>query len=178
MLDLARGQRRHPRLSQLKEKSNESSAKSLCPGGDPGLQCLVDSEFEDTKQVSPMVIQSSERGHYYDARDRPGSSYLYIGQKHQLCREEVAQLIAHLTNWLAKGQLTDDALDERIGIAGFAAYSVGSALGDFHPKRDATYHEVLTNDETLKTWRAKYLEYKAWSESTDPDCPLGLVMSI
>lgn len=52
-----------------------------------------------------LVQQSSVVGEYDDAMGRPGSSALWIGENHHLYREEVAELIGHLTRWLETGNL-------------------------------------------------------------------------
>lgn len=48
-----------------------------------------------------LVGESSAIDIYYEyAFDRPGSSFLWIGEKHHLNREEVAQLRDYLSHWL------------------------------------------------------------------------------
>lgn len=62
-----------------------------------------------------LVRESSLIGDYEDALDRPGSSFLWIGQHHHLDREEVAELIERLENWVDHGSLkTDREQDEMI----------------------------------------------------------------
>lgn len=55
--------------------------------------------------MGPLVAQSSAISDYPDAFDRPGSSYLWLGERHHLNREEVAQLVWHLKVWLETGHL-------------------------------------------------------------------------
>jgi hypothetical protein len=52
-----------------------------------------------------LVQQSSAVGDYNDAFDRPGTSFLWVGEHHHLNREEVADLAAYLNNWLTTGSL-------------------------------------------------------------------------
>ena len=57
-------------------------------------------------EVTRLVQQSSRIGSTYeDAMERPGTSFLWLGNDHHLDREEVAHLIENLTNWLASGSL-------------------------------------------------------------------------
>jgi|GEM_PF-3411062 len=49
--------------------------------------------------------ESSAIGDYPDSMDKPGSSYIWIGEAHHLDREEVAQLIRALSIWLNTGRL-------------------------------------------------------------------------
>lgn len=53
-----------------------------------------------------IVQESSAIGRYDAAFDRPGSSYLWLGEAAHLDREEVAELVAFLQTWLATGKLT------------------------------------------------------------------------
>lgn len=53
-----------------------------------------------------IVQESSAIGRYDDALDRPGSSYLWLGEAAHLDREEVAELVAFLQRWLVTGKLS------------------------------------------------------------------------
>lgn len=57
------------------------------------------------KEITRLVSQSSAVGDYEDSMDKPGSSYLWIGEDHHLDRSEVKQLIGCLQHWLATGSL-------------------------------------------------------------------------
>ncbi len=52
-----------------------------------------------------LVQQSSSIGDYPDSFDRPGTSYLWIDEHHHLNREQVRELIAHLSAWCETGSL-------------------------------------------------------------------------
>ncbi len=52
-----------------------------------------------------VASQSSAIGDYPDSLDRPGTSFLWIGEHHHLNREEVAEMVMHLQNWLFAGTL-------------------------------------------------------------------------
>lgn len=54
-----------------------------------------------------LVSQSSTIGDYDDSFDKPGSSYLWVGDNHHLNREEVADFITHLQHWVETGDLAD-----------------------------------------------------------------------
>lgn len=52
-----------------------------------------------------LVQASSAIGNYPDSFDRAGSSFLWIGPDIHLNREEVADLVRHLTAWVETGSL-------------------------------------------------------------------------
>lgn len=60
---------------------------------------------EDTKGDHRVVGCASTIGDYEDSFEKPGSSFLWLGQKHHLNREEVAQLVIYLQHWLQTGRL-------------------------------------------------------------------------
>lgn len=60
---------------------------------------------EESDEEIRLVQESSAVGNYDDSMDRPGSSFLWIGKDHHLNREEVAELIEHMRQWLDTGQL-------------------------------------------------------------------------
>jgi len=53
-----------------------------------------------------LASQSSAIGDYEDSLERPGTSFLWIGDHHHLNREEVAALVQHLQAWLDTGKLS------------------------------------------------------------------------
>ena len=65
-----------------------------------------------TGEVSRLVQASSAIGAYEDAFDKPGSSYLWIGEHHHLSREEVTELVHHLLHWRRTGSLDVESEDE------------------------------------------------------------------
>lgn len=58
-----------------------------------------------TAMSQRLLQQSSAVGDYADSWDKPGSSYLYVGESHHLDRDEVRRLVAHLQAWLETGSL-------------------------------------------------------------------------
>lgn len=73
---------------------------------DRGFQYLRhDTYLPENAKHSRLASQSSAIGEYEDSMERPGSSYLWIGEHHHLNREEVAQFVAHLQDWLETGSL-------------------------------------------------------------------------
>lgn len=74
---------------------------------DRGFQSLTHPGYDTDKSrgVKRLVGQSSAVGNYPDSWDRPGSSYLWVGEHHHLNREEVAELVAVLQRWLYTGKL-------------------------------------------------------------------------
>ena len=53
----------------------------------------------------PLIQESSAIGDYDDAMDRPGSSFLWVGEAHHLNREEVKEMIERMQYWLDTGRL-------------------------------------------------------------------------
>lgn len=73
---------------------------------DRGFEWLEHGEYPDCKKSSRIFSQSSAIGDYEDSFDKPGSSYLWLGESHHLNREEVTLLIKHLTHWVETGSLS------------------------------------------------------------------------
>lgn len=59
----------------------------------------------DEREHFVLVQESSAIGDHEDAMDKPGSSFLWIGNHHHLNREQVLQLVGHLQRWLSTGKL-------------------------------------------------------------------------
>ena len=77
---------------------------------DRGFEFLLHPAYlpQNRKKVGDrLASQSSAVGDYDDSLDRPGSSFLWVGDNHHLNREEVAQLAKHLKSWLHTGSLED-----------------------------------------------------------------------
>jgi hypothetical protein len=58
-----------------------------------------------TGELTRVVGESSAVGEYKDALEKPGSSYLWIGERHHLDRKEVKALRHLLGRWLRNGRL-------------------------------------------------------------------------
>ena len=56
-----------------------------------------------------LIQESSAIGDYEDSLDKPGSSFLWVGNDHHLNREEIGELIARMNVWLKTGRLGVDA---------------------------------------------------------------------
>ena len=79
---------------------------------DRGFEFITHAPYPpDCGADERLVSQSSVIGDYEDAMDRPGSSALWIGEHHHLNREEVAELVAYLTRWMATGHLIREPRD-------------------------------------------------------------------
>ena len=72
---------------------------------DRGFQYLHHPSHWHPHEESVIALQSSAIGDYEDSIDRPGSSFLWIGDDHRLNREEVQELIQHLIHWTKTGKL-------------------------------------------------------------------------
>lgn len=71
-----------------------------------GFDFLVHPAYPpDSDKSTRLASASSAVGDYPDAMDRPGTSFLWIGDNHHLDREEVAAFVQHLQAWLATGRL-------------------------------------------------------------------------
>jgi hypothetical protein len=86
---------------------------------DRGFQAVIHDGYDTDKSRGEhrLVGQSSAVGDYKDSLDKPGSSFLWMGEHHHLNREEVAKLIGYLQHWLDTGLLfpveVEDTDDER-----------------------------------------------------------------
>lgn len=63
-------------------------------------------------EMTVLVQESSAIGDYENSFERPGSSYLWVGQDHHLNREEVAELVSRMQHWLKTGRLKVDDDDK------------------------------------------------------------------
>lgn len=73
---------------------------------DRGFQYIMETGYPPQPDWAPRVVcQSSAIGNYPDSFDKPGSSYLWIGENHHLNREQVAELATALQLWLSTGKL-------------------------------------------------------------------------
>lgn len=73
---------------------------------DRGFQVLKHEVYPPgAAKPDRLVQQSSAIGEYPDSFDRPGSSFLWVGDNHHLSREEVRQFVTHLQSWLDTGYL-------------------------------------------------------------------------
>lgn len=70
-----------------------------------GFYYLHHQAYLEPHAMSRLVSESSAVGDYEDSLDKPGSSFLRVGDKHHLNREEVAEFVTHLQRWLQTGRL-------------------------------------------------------------------------
>ncbi len=72
-----------------------------------GFEVILHQPYLDDRggMMKRLVGQSSAIGDYEDALDKPGSSFLWIGDFFHLGREEVEELISHLQTWMDTGSL-------------------------------------------------------------------------
>ena len=73
-----------------------------------GFPTIVHPKYASDEGETRLVQQSSAIGDYADSFDKPGSSYLWLGDDHHLNREEVRELIRHLSKWCATGRFLDE----------------------------------------------------------------------
>lgn len=72
---------------------------------DRGFMLLLHETYAEKSEEARLISESSAVGDYEDSYDKPGSSYLWVGNNHHLNREEVKQLIACMQYWLDKKRL-------------------------------------------------------------------------
>jgi len=59
----------------------------------------------NTPEDTRLISESSAVGDYEDSFERPGSSYLWVGDNHHLNREEVEELVIRMQGWLLTGRI-------------------------------------------------------------------------
>lgn len=70
-----------------------------------GFEIIKWPAYIEKNGIHRLVQQSSAIGDGDDAVNRPGSSFLWVGEHHHLDREEVQELIRHLQAWVNTGSL-------------------------------------------------------------------------
>lgn len=75
---------------------------------DRGFRILEHPDHLDAECQARLVQESSTTGGHEDATERPGASFLWIGDRHHLTREEVGTLASVLQHWLQHGCLPED----------------------------------------------------------------------
>ena len=72
---------------------------------DRGFEYIEKDTYANNPRPARLIGQSSAIGNYADSFDKPGSSFLWFGDKHHLNREEVKDFVSHLKYWLKTGSL-------------------------------------------------------------------------
>ena len=72
---------------------------------DRGFVRVEHPAYVDSSRSELLVGESSAIGDYEDSWDTAGSSFLWVGEHHHLNREEVAELIRRMQQWLDLGRL-------------------------------------------------------------------------
>lgn len=62
--------------------------------------------FEYVEGCGVRLLQSSAIGDYEDSVDRPGTSFVWVGDR-PLSRAQAAALGAHLMRWVATGSFSE-----------------------------------------------------------------------
>lgn len=73
---------------------------------DRGFERIRVQRYTSPFTAIRLVGQSSAIGPYSDSYERPGASFLWIGDDHHLNREQVSELVSHLSAWLETGSLS------------------------------------------------------------------------
>lgn len=64
--------------------------------------------YTEPERNKRIIGESSAIGEYEDSMEKPGSSFLWVGEHHHLNREEVQELINKMQHWLDTGRLAND----------------------------------------------------------------------
>ena len=102
--------------------------------------------LQDDVVEIPLAVQSSALGSYPDAVYRPGTSALWIGERHHLDREEVAQFVLHLQCWLETGSL-------KIKVANVLRED-GPHSKEFHSLLDAQAEQMFEKERQPEARRS------------------------
>ncbi len=70
-----------------------------------GFGMVAHQSYPTEEETRLLQHSSAIHPDYEDGLSRPGSSYLWIGDKHHLNREEVTLLVGRLQSWLDTGSL-------------------------------------------------------------------------
>ena len=75
---------------------------------DRGFVVVDHPEYASPSAEARLIQESSAVDEYEDSWDKPGSSYLWVGDHAHLNREEVKELINRMQYWLDTGRLGVD----------------------------------------------------------------------
>ena len=70
-----------------------------------GFEHLIHPTYAEEPVDARLASRSSAVGNYEDSFERPGTSFLWIGDLHHLDREEVSEFVKYLKHWLKTGYL-------------------------------------------------------------------------
>ena len=72
-----------------------------------GFRYVLHPKYLAPHKPIKLVSESSAIGDYEDSFEKPGSSYLWIGEHHHLNREEVQELVDMMAHWLQNNRLPE-----------------------------------------------------------------------
>ncbi len=76
---------------------------------DRGFTFVLEEKYQNERgEFTRLISESSAIGDYDDSMDKPGSSFLLVGQDHHLNRDQVRELVQRMEHWLATGRLAVD----------------------------------------------------------------------
>ncbi len=79
---------------------------------DRGFECLRHPSYVGGRAGARLAAQSSAIGDYKDSLDRPGSSFLWVGEHHHLNREEAREFAEAVLRWVETGSLAKSTRPE------------------------------------------------------------------
>ena len=79
---------------------------------DRGFAMIRHPEYLNPHEETRIIGESSAIGDYRDSFENPGSSFLWLGDKHHLNRKEVREVVSALQQWLTSGRLVGESGNE------------------------------------------------------------------
>ncbi len=66
-----------------------------------GFRKIIHEKYQKKPcEMTDILGESSAVGEYADSFEKPGSSFLWVGEDHHLNREEITELIESMQYWL------------------------------------------------------------------------------
>lgn len=74
-----------------------------------GFVFVLEEKYQNEPgKFTRIISESSAIGDHADSFEKPGSSFLWVGNDHHLNREQVRELIQRMEHWLVTGRLAVD----------------------------------------------------------------------
>jgi len=73
-----------------------------------GFVIVTHKKYTEPNKNERVIQESSAIGDYENSFQKPGSSFLWVGENHHLNREEIKELVERMEYWLKSGRLKVD----------------------------------------------------------------------
>lgn len=70
-----------------------------------GFITVTHEKYTEPNTDERIIQESSVIGDYENSFQKPGSSFLWVGENHHLDREEIKELVERMEYWLKNGRL-------------------------------------------------------------------------